>query len=51
MAYEDPLKEYFEKNPDSKLKLFKLYTKMLILIPFAIAFGIIMFILYQFGII
>ena len=28
MPYEDPLKEYFKQNPEKKLKLFKIYTKV-----------------------
>ncbi|ABC57512.1 MULTISPECIES: hypothetical protein [Methanosphaera] len=51
MPYEDPLKEYFKQNPEKKLKLFKIYTKVLIIIPFLMAFGVIMFILIQYGII
>ena len=36
-----------KQNPDKKLKLFKIYTKVLIIIPFLMAFGVIMFILIQ----
>lgn len=51
MPYEDPLKEYFEQDPERKLKVFKLYTKVLVFIPLILAFGVIMFILIQFKII
>ena len=43
MPYEDPLKEYFKQNPEKKLKLFKIYTKVLIIIPFLMAFGVIIY--------
>ena len=49
--YEDPLKEYLDQDPERKVKLFYIYTRILIISTFLIAFGVIMFILLEFGII
>ncbi|MCD7781149.1 MAG: hypothetical protein LUG89_00390 [Methanosphaera sp.] len=51
MPYKDPIKGYLNSDPERKVKLFKLYTRIMIMIPFLIAFGVIMFILVEFGII
>jgi len=49
--YEDPLKKYLEQDPERKVKLFYWYTRVAIISTFLIAFGVIVFILLQFGII
>ncbi|WP_198923179.1 hypothetical protein [Methanosphaera sp. WGK6] len=51
MAYENVLKEYLDEDPERKVKLFKIYTRILIISTFLIAFGVFMFILIEFGII
>ncbi len=49
--YEDPLKDYLDQDPERRVKLFYIYTRIMIISTFLIAFGIIMFILLEFGII
>lgn len=49
--YEDPLKDYLDKDPERRVKLFYIYTRIMIVSTFLIAFGVIMFILLEFGII
>ncbi len=49
--YEDPIKEYLDGDPDKKARLFYIYTRIMIISTFLIAIGVIMFILFQFGII
>ncbi|MDD6286315.1 hypothetical protein [Candidatus Methanosphaera massiliense] len=51
MPYENTLKEYLDEDPERKVKLFKMYTHVLIISTFLIAFGVFMFILIEFGII
>ncbi len=51
MPYEDPIRSYVNKDPERKLRLFKIYTRILMIIPFLIAFGVIMFILIELGVI
>lgn len=49
--YEDPLKDYLDQDPERRVKLFKWYTRVMIISTFLIAFGVIMFILLEFSII
>ncbi|MBO7718697.1 MAG: hypothetical protein J6S29_00940 [Methanosphaera sp.] len=49
--YEDPLKDYLDEDPERRVKLFYIYTRIMIISTFLIAFGVIMFILLEFGII
>ena len=49
--YEDPLKDYLDKDLERRVKLFYIYTRIMIISTFLIAFGVIMFILLEFGII
>lgn len=51
MPYEDPLTEYLDQDPERKVKLFYIYTRILMISTFLIGFGVIMYILFQFGII
>lgn len=51
MPYEDPLKEYLDEDPERRVKLFQLYTRLLIISTFVIAFGVIAYILFAFKII
>lgn len=49
--YENPFKEWLDEDPDRKIKLFYIYTRIMIISTFLIAFGVIMFILIEFHII
>lgn len=49
MAYEDIVKKYLDEDPERKVKLFKLYTRLMIISTFAIAAGIILYIFYIFN--
>ncbi len=50
MPYEDILKEYLDENPERKVKLFKLYTRLMIISTLAIGLGVILYIFIAFGI-
>lgn len=51
MPYEDPLKEYLDEDPERRVKLFYIYTRIMIISTIAIGFGVIMYILFAFGVI
>lgn len=51
MPYEDPIKEYLDEDPERRVKLFYIYTRIMIVSTFLIAFGVIVFILLTFHII
>ncbi len=51
MPYEDPIKEYLDEDPERRVKLFYIYTRIMIVSTFLIAFGVIVYILLTFHII
>ena len=51
MPYQDPIKEYLDEDPERRVKLFYIYTRIMIVSTFLIAFGVIVYILLTFVII
>ncbi len=51
MPYENPLKEYLDEDPERRVKLFYIYTRIMIVSTFLIAFGVMVYILLTLGII
>ena len=51
MPYENPLKEYLDGDPERRVKLFYIYTRIMIVSTFLIAFGVMVYILLTLGII
>ena len=51
MPYEDPITEYLDEDPERRVKLFYIYTRIMIISTFLIAFGVIMYILISFNVI
>ena len=45
MPYEDPLKEYLDEDPERRVNLFYIYTRIMIVSTFLIAFGVMVYIL------
>ncbi|MBQ6219884.1 MAG: hypothetical protein IJJ47_09145 [Methanosphaera sp.] len=51
MPYEDPIEKYLDEDPERRVKLFYIYTRLMIITTFLIGFGVIMYILFAFEVI
>lgn len=51
MPYEDVVTKYLNEDPERRVKLFKLYTRLMIISTFTIAAGVILYIFIAFHII